>query len=73
MSYGFMSVCLFCPSFDDVIVKVKLGHHDKARECFSRSAAIRPHVVTYNAWAIMEERLAHDMKVRSPLHFRYRC
>lgn len=43
-------------------LEVKLGHHEKARECFSQSAAIRPHVVTYNAWAIMEERLAHDMR-----------
>lgn len=45
-------------------LEVKKGNTDKARDCFSRSASIRPHVVTYNAWAITEERLAHDMKVR---------
>jgi len=45
-------------------LEVKLAHYDRARDCFSRSAALRPHVVTYNAWAIMEERLAHDMRVR---------
>lgn len=44
-------------------LEVKRGHYDRARDCFSRSADLRPHVVTYNAWAIMEERLAHDMKV----------
>jgi tetratricopeptide (TPR) repeat protein len=45
-------------------LEVKRAHYDRARDCFSRSADLRPHVVTYNAWAIMEERLAHDMKVR---------
>lgn len=51
-------------------LEVKKGNTDKARDCFSRSADLRPHVVTYNAWAIMEERLAHDMKVCAGLFAR---
>lgn len=48
--------------------QVKLKNYDQARDCFSRSAELRPHVVTYNAWAIMEEQLAQEMKVRATTH-----
>lgn len=50
--------------------QVKMKNYDQARECFSRSASLRPHVVTYNAWAIMEEQLAQDLKVHTHTHSR---
>jgi len=43
-------------------LEAKQGRYDRARELFAQSVAVTPSVVAYNAWAIMEETVAQDLR-----------